>query len=94
MGQNSFHLMEQASEMSKITLSVIVYAPCLNKTTIKPNKKQMISTADTFFWMTRYRGKWKKKFIHGFSFNQCYITIIVSSYHRIIVCIYQLSPLG
>ena len=40
--------------MSKITFSVIVYAPCLNKTTIKPNKKQMISSADTFFWMTRY----------------------------------------
>ena len=40
--------------MSNITLSVIVYAPCLNKTTIKSNKKQMISSADTFFWMTRY----------------------------------------
>ena len=34
--------------MSKITLSVIVYAPCLKKTTIKSTKKQMIS------WMTRY----------------------------------------
>ena len=34
--------------MSKITLSVIVYAPCLNKTTIKSNKKQMNSSADTF----------------------------------------------
>ena len=41
--------------MSKITLSVIVYAPCLNKTTIKSNKKRMISSADTFFWMTRYK---------------------------------------
>ena len=40
--------------MSKITLSVVVYASCLNKTTIKSNKKQMISSADTFFWMTRY----------------------------------------
>ena len=43
--------------MSKITLSVIVYAPCLNKTTKKSNKKQMISSADTFFWMTRYIGQ-------------------------------------
>ena len=40
--------------MSKITLSVTVYAPCLNKTMIKSKKKQMISSADTFFWMTRY----------------------------------------
>ena len=40
--------------MSKITLSVIVYAPFLNKTAIKTNKKQMNSSADTFFWMTRY----------------------------------------
>ena len=46
--------MEQAPEMSNITLSVIVYAPCLNKTTIKTNKKQMDSLADTFFWITRY----------------------------------------
>ena len=43
--------------MSKITLSVIVYAPCLNKTTIKSNKKQVNSSADTFFWMTRYQVK-------------------------------------
>ena len=49
MEQNSFHLIEQASEMSKITLSVIVYAPCLSKTTIKINKKQMNISADTFF---------------------------------------------
>ena len=55
MEQNWFHLIEQASEMSKITFSVIVYAPCLNKTTIKTNKKQMNSSADTFFWMTRYQ---------------------------------------
>ena len=55
MEQNSLHLIEQASEMSKITLLVMVYAPCLNKTTIKSNKKQMISSADTFFWMTRYK---------------------------------------
>ena len=40
--------------MSKITLSVIVYAPCLNKTTIKSNKNQMNSSAETFFWMNRY----------------------------------------
>ena len=40
--------------MSKIALSVIVYGPFLSKTTIKTNKKQMISSADTFFWMTRY----------------------------------------
>ena len=33
MEQNSFHLIKQASEMSKITLSVIVYAPCPSKTT-------------------------------------------------------------
>ena len=39
MEQNWFCLIEQASEISKITLSVIVYAPCLNKTTIKSNKK-------------------------------------------------------
>ena len=49
MKQNSFHLIEQASEMSKITLSVIVYAPCPSKTIIKTNKKQMNSSADTFF---------------------------------------------
>ena len=35
--------------MSKIALSVIVYGPFLSKTTIKTNKKQMISSADTFF---------------------------------------------
>ena len=35
--------------MSKIALSVIVYGPFLNKTTIKTNKKQMDSSADTFF---------------------------------------------
>ena len=40
--------------MSKIALSAIVYATFLSKTTIKTNKKQMISSADTFFWMTRY----------------------------------------
>ena len=28
MEQYSFYLIEQASEMSKITLSIIVYAPC------------------------------------------------------------------
>ena len=50
--------MKQASEMSKITLSVIIYAPYLNETTIKSNKKQMISSADTFFWMTRYHLFW------------------------------------
>ena len=44
--------------MSKIILSVIVYAPCLNKTIIKLNKKQMNSSADTFFWMTRYHFFW------------------------------------
>ena len=54
MEQNSFHLIEQASEMSKITLSVIVYAPCPSKTIIKTNKKQMYSSAATFFGMTRY----------------------------------------
>ena len=54
MEQNSFHLIEQASEMSEITLSVIVYAPCSSKTIIKTNKKQMNSPADTFFRMTRY----------------------------------------
>ena len=30
-------------------LSAIVYAPIMSKTTIKTNKKQMISSADTFF---------------------------------------------
>ena len=55
MEQNSFHLIEQVSEMSKITPSVIVYAPCLSKTIIKTNKKQMNSSADTFFLKTRYR---------------------------------------
>ena len=49
MEQNSFHLIEQASEMSKITLSVIVYALCPSKTIIKTNKRQMNSSADTFF---------------------------------------------
>ena len=44
---------------TKITLSVIVYTPCLDKTTIKSNKKQMISSADTFFWLTRYR--WRER---------------------------------
>ena len=54
MKQNLFYLIKQASEMSKITLSVIVYAPCPSKTIIKTNKKQMNNSADTFFWMTRY----------------------------------------
>ena len=36
--------------MSKITISVIVYAPFMNITTIKTNKKQMNSSADTFFF--------------------------------------------
>ena len=54
MEQNWFYLIKQASEISKITLSVIVFAPCLNKTIINTNKKQMNSSADTFFWMTRY----------------------------------------
>ena len=40
MEQNWVYLIEQASGMSKITLSVIFYAPCLNKTTIKSNKKK------------------------------------------------------
>ena len=44
MEQNSFYPIEQASEMSKITLSVIVYAPCPSKTIIKTNKKQMTLT--------------------------------------------------
>ena len=57
MEQNWFYLIEQASEISKITISVIVYAPCLNKTTKKTNKKQMNSSADTFFWMTRYHNQ-------------------------------------
>ena len=57
MEQNSFHLIEQASGMSKITLSVIVYAPCPSKTIIKTKKKRMNSSADTFFWMTRYKPK-------------------------------------
>ena len=54
MEQNSFYQIEQASEMSKITHSVIVYAPCPSKTITKSNKKQMNSSADTFFLMTRY----------------------------------------
>ena len=49
MELSSFHLIEQAPEMSKITLSVIVYAPCPNKTIIKTKKKQMNCSADTFF---------------------------------------------
>ena len=49
MEQNLFHLIEQASEMSKITLSVIVYVPCPSKTIRKTNKKQMNSSADNFF---------------------------------------------
>ena len=49
MAQNSFHLIEPASEMSKITLTVIVYAPCPIKTIIMTNKKQMNSSADTSF---------------------------------------------
>ena len=61
MKQNQFYLIKQASEMSKITLLVIVYAPFLNKTTIKSNKKQMISSADTFFWMTRYQQQKQKQ---------------------------------
>ena len=35
--------------MTKITLSVIVYGPCLNKTTTKTNKKQMIGSANNLF---------------------------------------------
>ena len=49
MEQKPFHLIEQASKMSKITLSVIVYALYPSKTIIKTNKKQMNSSADNFF---------------------------------------------
>ena len=35
--------------MSKITLSVVVYTPCLNKTTMKTNKKQINSSAQLSF---------------------------------------------
>ena len=59
--------------MSKITLSVIVYAPCLNKSTIKSNKKQMISSADTFFWMTRYSTFALKAFKLGHCFKKTLI---------------------
>ena len=40
--------------MSEIRLAVFVYAPCLSKTTIKTNKKQLNSSADTFFLITPY----------------------------------------
>ena len=54
MEKNWFNLVEQVSEMSKIN-SAIVYAPCLNITIIRTNKKQMNSSADTVFWITCYR---------------------------------------
>ena len=38
MDQNWFYLIEQASDMTKIKLSFIIYACCLNKTTTKINK--------------------------------------------------------
>ena len=38
MDQNWFYLIEQASDMSKIKLSFIIHACCLNKTTKTINK--------------------------------------------------------
>ena len=54
--RNWFYLIEQASDMSKITFSVIVYAWCLNKN--KNKHKQMNSSALTFFWSTPYVVVW------------------------------------
>ena len=45
-GKQKFEVVENGT---KLILPVMVYAPFLNKTTIKINKKQMNSSADTFF---------------------------------------------
>ena len=49
INQNWFYLIEQASDMSKITLSVIVYAWCLNKTTINTYNKTNEQFSSHFF---------------------------------------------
>ena len=49
MDQNLFHLIKQASAMSKIKLSVIVYACCLNKTTKTMNKLTNEQPSSHFF---------------------------------------------
>ena len=49
MDQNWFYLIEQASDMSKIKLSFIIYACCLNKTTKTINKLTNEQPSSHFF---------------------------------------------
>ena len=49
MDQNWFYLIEQASDMSKIELSFIIYACCLNKTAKTTNKLTNEQPSSHFF---------------------------------------------
>ena len=49
MDQNWFYLIEQASDMSKIKLSLIIYACCLNKTIKTINKLTNEQPSSHFF---------------------------------------------
>ena len=49
MGQNLFYLIEQASDMSKINITFIIYACCLNKTTKTINKLTNEQPSSHFF---------------------------------------------
>ena len=49
MDQNWFYLIEQASDMSKIKLSFIIYACCLNKRTKTINKLKNEQPSSHFF---------------------------------------------
>ena len=49
MDQNLFYLKEQASDMSKIKLSFIIHAYCLNKTTKAINKSTNEQPSSHFF---------------------------------------------
>ena len=50
MDQNWFYLIEQASDMSKIKLLLIIYACCLNKTTKTIDKLTNEQPSSHFFW--------------------------------------------
>ena len=54
MDQNWFYLIKQASDISKIKLSFIIYACCLNKTTKTINKLTNEQPSSHFFWLTPY----------------------------------------
>ena len=55
MDKNWFYLIEQASDISKIKLSFIICACCLNKTTKTINKLTNEYPSSHFFWLTPYQ---------------------------------------